>query len=105
MISVSVLREEESAAWEELVRADPHARRYAGLRYRELLRRLLTGARDAYLVARDGTELVGALPAFLSAAGRHGPVLNALPFYGSHGGIFARDEEARAALLEEFHRL
>jgi hypothetical protein len=55
------------------------------LAYRAMLRDVLN-ARDTYIVAKSGGEVVGALPMF-TAEGPHGNMMNSLPFYGSHGGV------------------
>jgi GNAT acetyltransferase-like protein len=77
------------------------------LGYRAVLRDALN-ARDVYLVAKVGGEIVGALPLFI-AEGPFGNVLNSLPFYGSHGGVVIVDgrdpEEVFLALLSGLREL
>lgn len=77
---------------------------YASLPYRDLVAGHLS-ATPRYLVARDETgALAGVLPAMLSRPGRLGPVLNALPYYGSNGGpiIHSGRADVATALVEKF---
>ena len=79
---------------------------YYSLKFRQLLRRFLD-AEDIYFLARDAAgEIVGVLPAFLKKT-KHGNVLNALPFYGSHGGVLTSDKSGvvHFTLLEAFNNL
>ncbi|MFA6130539.1 MAG: GNAT family N-acetyltransferase [Candidatus Omnitrophota bacterium] len=69
-----------------------------------MLRRLLSSASDRYLIAYEDGDLVAALPIFV-AYGTLGPVVNSLPYYGSHGAIIARSEassKVRQELLAVF---
>ena len=59
---------------------------YTSLQYRDFLKAFLPQAKDCYLVAIDGMDMIGALPAF-SFTGEYGTVINSLPFYGSNGGV------------------
>lgn len=55
-------------------------------------------------LAFEGDRLTGVLPALVKD-GLYGPVLNSLPFFGSHGGVLAVTSEAGAALRAEYDRL
>ncbi len=84
---------------------EPHddALFYYGDRYRRFLVALL-GCRPHTLVARRDGRIVGLLPV-MEADGPLGRVVNALPYYGSHGGPIADDAQARAALVGAFSEL
>lgn len=72
---------------------------YWSLEYRDFLKRVLPDARDFYLIARREDEsIAGALPTFISSPGQHGPLLNSLPFYGSHGGLILPVSSENAAV-------
>ena len=106
-LHIDLLNAGAEAAYAELVRASPTALIYSSLKYRDFLGCILPDSEPLYLTAYDGDQMVGALPAFLRRNEAFGNVLNALPFYGSHGGpvVGARVPEARAvreALLREF---
>ena len=105
-VDVRILDAAGEEAYERFVSARPASLLYAGVAFRDFLRRV-TGEDDRYLVAVDGGEIVGALPAFLQRDRGRGAVLNSLPFFGSMGGVVA--DPARAdvagALLDGFDRL
>lgn len=84
-LHVDLLTPRDEGAYAAFVDSIPGTHVSHTLEYRAVLRDVLD-ARDAYLVAASGEEVVGALPLFL-AEGPYGNVLNSLPFYGSHGGM------------------
>lgn len=57
--------------------------------YRNLLADFLA-CKHHYIVAMEGDEVVGAIPAFLKENTKYGNILNSLPFFGSHGGVLVR---------------
>lgn len=95
-LSVQVLDSAWEHRYQEFVASHPQTLLYYSLRFRDLLIDLL-GCRARYAVATSGPEVIGALPLMVSA-GPYGQVLNSLPYYGSNGGILARDSTASAAL-------
>ncbi len=89
-LELTELTSQHESAYEELLLACPWAMLYHSLPYRRFLKDFLPStAVDHYLLAFDDNELVGALPSFLMD-GSIGPVLNSLPFFGSHGSILLR---------------
>src|SRR5215212_9456193 len=106
-LRVDLLRVGDEEAYEQMLLASEHSLLYASLAYRNFLRSVLTNSQDLYLAAFEGSRLVGALPAFITR-GQYGPVLNSLPFYGSHGGFIVSPEiraprAIKQALLEAYH--
>jgi Acetyltransferase (GNAT) domain len=93
VIEVRELRPAEEPAYATFLAGRPDGLLYHSLPYRNLLLEHL-GAAPEYLVALEGGEIRGVLPAM-----RRGGILNALPFYGSHGAPVAASEAAREALL------
>ncbi len=87
-LAIERLTEATAAEYAELVGRCPETLLYVSACYRDFLRRVLPTGEDLYLLARAEGRLCGALPAFV-APGPYGPVINSLPFYGSHGGAFA----------------
>lgn len=76
--------------YEELLNACPWAMVYHTMKFRHFLKEFLpSSASDHYLLAFDDSTLVGALPTFIMN-GPFGPVLNSLPFFGSHGSILLK---------------
>ncbi|HEV2100848.1 MAG TPA: hypothetical protein VGR45_18225, partial [Stellaceae bacterium] len=83
----------------------------AGLEHREFLRRILPQAEDRYLLAvTPQGAVLGALPTFLARPPGHPGILNALPFFGGHGGPYTAKEapdphHVQTALLKAFVEL
>jgi len=74
------------------------------LLYGEFLSQVTLPAERHYLLGYESGELAAALPLFLKD-GPAGPVVNSLPFYGSHGGLVARPTAGmavRRGLMERF---
>lgn len=102
-LELTELTSQHESAYEELLLACPWAMLNHSLPYRRFLKDFLPStAVDHYLLAFDDDELVGALPSFL-IDGSIGPVLNSLPFFGSHGSILLRPgtNPATAAFLAD----
>lgn len=107
-LELAKLTAKHEPAYEVLLQVCPWAMLYHSLDYRRFLRSYLPStAEDHYILAFDDGLLVGALPCFLMD-GPLGPVLNSLPFFGSHGGILLRpstDPSVALALAEEMVKL
>jgi CelD/BcsL family acetyltransferase involved in cellulose biosynthesis len=95
-IQVDELERTQEALYAALCR-ELHSLIYPTIRYRGFLRRVV-GGEDHYLIAKEGGEVVGALPLFLKRSMTIGCVVNSLPFHGSNGGVLisprARDPES-----------
>lgn len=100
MTSISPATARDDAEIDALLRAAPHALMHYSPRYWNFLRRLMPAAEFRCFVARDAGRIVGLLPA-MCLRGSFGPVVNSLPFFGSHGGPWIVDPAAdRAAAAE-----
>ena len=97
MIEVEELKEDEGEAWDSFLVGKPGALIYHSSRYRDLLVDHL-GCRAEYLVARDGGDIRGVLPIMWTGKGMEA-ICNSLPYYGSHGGPVAVDEDSERALI------
>jgi len=64
---------------------DPRNLIYASLEFRDFLTAVVPGE-PQYLIARESSRIVGALPCFRVVRPGLGTVMNSLPWYGSHGG-------------------
>ena len=102
-VKVRLLNAHEEVAWENYVGSHPAGLLYYSLRYRDLLKRVVRGE-CAYLAAFRGQDVVGVLPAFRTD-GPYGVIINALPFFGSHGGILATNDATWQALAEAWRRV
>ena len=97
-IEIRELSASDEGAYEQLLQGCPHAMVYHSSKFRRFLKAFLPSqAHDHYLLAYQDQVLVGALPAF-ALDGPEGPVLNSLPFFGSHGSILASDVSSPATL-------
>lgn len=76
---------------------------YHSVKYKSLLENILN-CQAVYLVAKDGKKICGVLP-LMKKQGKYGIVYNSLPYYGSHGGIIAKDQSAFKALLEKYEEI
>jgi Acetyltransferase (GNAT) domain len=98
-VTVRSLTAADGAHWDAFVLAHPDHLGFYTLRYRDFLLSVCHRSRAHYLLAERDGRIVGALPAILSAPGPFGPVLNALPFYGSNGSpLVAHDATDRTAI-------
>jgi hypothetical protein len=93
-VEVVQLAAEREAAYASFVQAHPDALSSYTLGYRDLLTELL-GCQASYAVALRGERIVGVLP-LMCATGKHGTVLNALPYFGSNGGPLVGDDDGGA---------
>lgn len=84
-VDVRLLSSQCEAEYELLLSRCDWAMLYHNLKYRNLLLKFLPTAEAHYFLAFQNGELVGALPSLLTD-GPLGPVVNSLPFFGSHGG-------------------
>jgi hypothetical protein len=84
------LTSDHEDAYEDLLQDCRWSMLYHSLTYRRFLIDFLPAdAQDCYLLAFNKSKLVGALPCFM-IDGPVGPVINSLPFYGSHGSVLTR---------------
>ncbi len=93
--------------YETFIQSFPTTMIYASLVYRDILREFIP-AEPKYLIALDdSSEIIGALPAFISRANNFPPVINSLPFYGSNGGVIADPARPclKKSLIEGFNSL
>lgn len=90
-IKIVELGQSTERSYEELLETCSWAMLYHSLGYRRFLKDFLPSAEDRYLLAFEGEQLFGALPTFI-VDGPLGPVLNSLPFFGSHGSIVLHPE-------------
>lgn len=104
MITVNLLSAEQEAEYSELLLSNPSSLIYASLEFRDFLQDAV-GGEASYLIAHQFGKIVGSLPLFRRTASGFGSVINSLPWYGSHGGIFVASEapdHARGALLARY---
>ncbi|HYW56854.1 MAG TPA: GNAT family N-acetyltransferase [Polaromonas sp.] len=89
-------------AYADLLQSAPCAMFNHSIRFRNFLKLVIPEAKETYFLAYKEGKLVGALPTF-TRDGPIGPVVNSLPFYGSHGAAVLRhgeNQEVRTALFD-----
>lgn len=86
-----------------LVAAHPAGLVYYTPAFRRYLLAVAGGTCRSLVALEDG-RVAGVLPV-LEREGPHGPVINSLPFFGSHGGVLATTPAAEAALRAAYDRL
>src|SRR3954468_19561869 len=90
---------EAEASYSAFLSTHPARMLYYSLAYRDLLASHLD-CEARYFAAVDGDGAVhGILPTMIRN-GPYGPVVNSLPFFGSHGGVLADGEDAERTLWE-----
>jgi hypothetical protein len=101
-IRISVLESErDERAYTDFLMRHDGATVYHSLRYRDVVL-AITRATAEYALAWRGDDVVGTMPV-MTLRGRHGEVLNSLPFFGSYGNILASCVTAARALAEWFY--
>lgn len=98
---VSLLEACREPQWTRFVEAHPAALGFYGLNYRDFLQQAVPGSVPQYLMAERGGVVVGVMPAMLRREGPFGPVLNALPFYGSNGAPLVSDDADGGATVTD----
>ena len=97
------LTKEHEGVYEAFLQRHPYALFYYSLKFKKFLEDLLK-CESKYLVVIERGEMKGVFP-MMKKEGEYGSVYNSLPFYGSHGGIIADDEETFFLLARTYNRL
>jgi hypothetical protein len=103
-ITVSALRAGEAGAFYSWLAGTRHSMIYGAPSFAAFIEAAL-GVPVTTLVARRGSEFAGAVSFARCNVPGFGAILNALPWYGSHGGFWLDGRESaasRTALLEAF---
>ena len=105
MITVSSLSVEHETEYSQLLLRDTRSLIYASIEFRNFLLEAI-GGEASYLVAHDHSgQIIGGLPLFRLTTPEFGSVINSLPWYGSHGGVFVAagaPDDVRHALLVKY---
>lgn len=103
MIQVSKYTEELADAWTTFVQRMPAATIAHDIRWREVIRDCL-GHRPEYLVARNDSQISGALPLFIVTTWWRSRYVVSLPWI-DYGGVLAEDPQSEQMLLDEARRI
>lgn len=99
-MKVELLSPQYEALYEDYVNSQENAMIYYSLKFRDFLTKL-TGCQPLYYIALKDGEIAGVLP-LMQKDGSLGKVINSLPYYGSNGGIFSEDQEAKKLLRDHY---
>lgn len=93
-----LLNESLHDQYEAFIRSFNDALLYHSIKYKLFIEELLECQSAYCLMIGTNDEILGAMPLMIKH-GKYGKILNALPFYGSHGSIFSDNAEVYQALL------
>jgi len=97
-MDVELLKKEDESKWEEFVLKSKRATYCHLLGWRDAIKESYNH-QDLYLVAKDGKEIQGILPAFIIKHPLFGKKIISLPFF-TYGGIISQDQKAYRLLIE-----
>lgn len=100
-MQISVLTEKDEKAYTEFLLRHDQTSMVASLLFRDFLLSLTHPSIPYYFIAKEGGDIVGALPAFMKK-GKYGAVLNSLPWFGSNPGVIVDDDDVAVSLVEAF---
>ena len=98
-MKVSILKNSEAIEWSSYVESRPDATFYHRLEWRGVMERNF-GHSTYYLVARDGSAVVGLLPLVFVKSRLFGAILCSMPFL-NFGGVVADRPNVERVLLEK----
>jgi len=104
MIDVTILKPADQREYQGFLSENSRHLIYISLEFRDFLSSAIQGI-PFYLIARKNNKIAGVLPYFKIDHQEFGTVINSLPWYGSHGGCYLKDDSdsaVRKALLNEF---
>lgn len=73
---------------------------YYSIKFKLFLEKL-TASEALYYIAIENDKIVGALP-LMCKSGKFGKVINSLPYYGSNGGVLAKNDIVKNALIKKY---
>jgi hypothetical protein len=100
VITVRPLRLGDAARYSAFLARDPGNLVYASPPFLAFLERVTQGTARVLLAERDG-DIIGALPYLQQTAPGIGPIVNSLPWYGSHGGCYLERSDPQADAIRE----
>ena len=89
----------ERALWDAYVEAAPYASNYHRWGWKEVIENAFAWP-TFYLIAKEGTEIKGALPLVWQKSWLFGSFVTSVPFF-SHAGVLAESREAEELLVGE----
>jgi hypothetical protein len=102
-MQVEVLQPGLSDAYDAFLLSQPASMLFQSTPYKNLLKDML-GCEECYLAAWEGDQIRGVLP-LMVAHSPIGDVYNALPYYGSNGGVITESLDAYESLVAAYNAL
>ena len=102
-MNIELLNKENERLYDSYLKYREDSTLWYSLKYRDLIASITT-AESHYYIAIDNDKVVGILP-LMQKEGSLGKVINSLPFYGSHGGVIADNEETKKRLLDHYIKI
>ena len=100
---IQVCEQNNDKIFQNFVMSHPKSLIYHTVQYKELIKKQLKCDLEYYLLLNN--DRVEAILTAMSKIGRFGRVFNALPFFGSNGGILANNTAAYGAMVECYNNL
>lgn len=102
-MEISTLTQELYNEYEKFLSKSKESLFYHSIKFKNFLKELLD-CQENYLVCLQNSEIVGILP-LLFKDGKYGRIYNSLPYYGSIGGIIAKDSEGFMSLVQVYNKI
>ena len=100
---IEVCEQNNEKIFQNFVMSHPKSLIYHTVHYKELIKKHLDCDLEYHLLFNN--DRVEAILTSMSKIGRFGRVFNALPFFGSNGGILANNKNAYASMIEHYNNL
>ncbi len=102
-MKIELLQSEFVDRYDRFLQDHQQALLYYSYRFKDFLCDLLDCHSEYWVASRKG-RICGVLPLMFREHSSQ-RVYNSLPFFGSHGGVIAADEEARTALTQTYNKI
>ena len=103
-MKIKILRKEDYERYENFLLSLNESLLYYSIKYKELLENYLNIESEYLLAIDENNNIQGTLP-LMKKEGKFGTIINSLPFYGSNGGILAKNEKAYRILLDYYNEI
>ena len=92
----------DTSQYEKFLNCNTHSTFYHSKKHLVFLEKILA-CKSKFIIMKDKNEIKGVLPFFLKKT-KYGNVVNSLPFFGSYGGLIAKDDKIIKQLLEKLNK-
>ena len=92
----------DTPQYEKFLNCHTNSTFYHSKKHLDFLEKILA-CKSKFIIIKDKNEMKGVLPFFLKKT-KYGSVVNSLPFFGSYGGLIAKDDKIIKQLLEKLNK-